>query len=422
MICSEEEQMNTFLIITLQILPIPDVMGGGTENVVTSLIDVNEEKNEARFIVTSNYNAQAAASEYNKSKIYYFDHHNIICNQDTGKAVWKWSLRHFLFRIRRKIFHNRFTRRIFGSGKDMYDFMMDQYIWIAKKEKADYVITYEESRIDRYERFNRLLGKDRVYFHVICHNKENLAIRSVIHNSLSISKFVLSEWVKDTSIAGNNAVLYNGSRLARYKNPFSNAERQKRREELAIQEDDFVVVFVGRMIPVKGVAQILEAFERMRELHIKLILIGSPLFAKNLETDFSRTMREKAQKMNNVIYLGYVPNEDLFNYYGISDAQLVPSIWQEGAGLVTIEGMAAGLPLIVTDSGGMIEYVDDNCAIKVPIDDNLPDHLATEIIRLSQDKERCKKMSEAGKKRSELFSSEALYDNFLAVFGGTTLS
>ena len=45
--------------------------------------------------------------------------------------------------------------------------------------------------------------------------------------------------------------------------------------------------------------------------------------------------------MDNVVYLGYIPNQIIHLYFGISDILSVPSVWEEGAGLVAIEGMAA---------------------------------------------------------------------------------
>lgn len=68
--------------------------------------------------------------------------------------------------------------------------------------------------------------------------------------------------------------------------------------------------------------------------------------------------------------------------------QVVPSIWQEGAGLVAVEGMAAGLPLIITQSGGMVEYVNSDAAIQVPIDKELPHNLALNIKLLANDKQK----------------------------------
>ena len=120
--------------------------------------------------------------------------------------------------------------------------------------------------------------------------------------------------------------------------------------------------------------------------------------------------------MDNVVYLGYIPNQIIHLYFGISDILSVPSVWEEGAGLVAVEGMAAGLPLIITQSGGMVEYVTDDCAVKLPINDELPKSLANAIVDLSNNPERRDAMGKAGRKRAERFTKKNYYKDFLKFF------
>ena len=102
-------------------------------------------------------------------------------------------------------------------------------------------------------------------------------------------------------------------------------------------------------------------------------------------------------------------------YYAISDIQIVPSIGQEGAGLVTIEGMASGLPLIITESGGMVEYATKDCSLQVPINEQLPDNLASAIIELANNPKLREELGKNGRKRAELFSEEKYYKNFVSL-------
>ena len=52
------------MILGSQELPVPDVLGGGIEALLTGLLDENEKKRQARFVITSVYNADAAAHDY----------------------------------------------------------------------------------------------------------------------------------------------------------------------------------------------------------------------------------------------------------------------------------------------------------------------------------------------------------------------
>ena len=77
--------------------------------------------------------------------------------------------------------------------------------------------------------------------------------------------------------------------------------------------------------------------------------------------------------------------------------------------------MACGLPLLITQSGGMVEYADRSCSRSVPIDDGLAENLAKEIICLSNDKELRCKLGENGRKRAKAFSKQQYYRNFVKI-------
>ena len=63
----------------------------------------------------------------------------------------------------------------------------------------------------------------------------------------------------------------------------------------------------------------------------------------------------------------------------------------------------------------MVEYVNDDCAVKVPIDGSLPQNLANNILALAHNKALRKKMSSAGKLRAALFDKKNYYQNFSAI-------
>jgi hypothetical protein len=115
-----------------------------------------------------------------------------------------------------------------------------------------------------------------------------------------------------------------------------------------------------------------------------------------------------------IIFTGYVNNEELYKYHQISDIQVIPSLCEDAAPLVPIEGMCSGLPLIVTDSGGMIEYIDDACALVVSRDE-IVKNLTKAIMRAKADDAWRRKASHEGPLRAEKFSEEAFYRNFVSL-------
>lgn len=392
----------TILLITSKVLPIPAVEGGGIEQLITSLLKLNETEGLIRFIVVSKYNNKATQIVYKNTKVYYFENDYLVNgNVLFSKVLW------YLFRIWRKVFKNNFPSM---------DFFIFQCAMIAIKEKVDIVV--HEGRDDEiyWDIFNYLLGKENCYTHIHWSRKENKEVRKIVNNSISISKYVKDSWVKDQTITGKNVVLYNGINVGKFLENINQNERLRRREALGISKNEYLVLYCGRIVPEKGIRELLDAFERLRDLPIKLLLIGNMDALEEKETDFLREIKKRVSENSNIVSLGYIDNDELPYYYSLAHIQVIPSVCEEGAGLIAIEGMAAGLPLIATRSGGMVEYIDDAVAIIHDINKNLSQNIATSIIELINNNEKRREMSEAGRQRAMLFGEDQFYNNFVDIF------
>lgn len=401
----------TVMLIPPMGLPIPAVGGGAVEQLITHLLDVNEIENKVNIIAVSKNDEQAAKHEYKNSKVYYYHmDRQKFDGLSLSKTMWNF------YRLWLKIFYNRITSKIFKKKIVRMDFYLFQLYRIAKIEKVDYVIIEGGWELLKYAVFKELLGKERVFLHLHASSVENLSLRQVINNSISISEYVRNMWVKDKSIPGTNVVLYNGIDIRKFQTIISNEMRDIKRKQIGVLNDECLVLYCGRIIPEKGVEQLLSAFDLLSGKKIKLLLIGNVDFSTNKSTDFFVKIKNKAQSNPNVIMLGYIPNDQLPEYYALADIQVIPSIWQEGAGLVAVEGMASGLPLIVTQSGGMVEYVNSDTAIQVPINSELPQNLALSIKMLANDKVKRETMRNAGLQRAKLFSRENYYKKFVEIF------
>ena len=111
------------------------------------------------------------------------------------------------------------------------------------------------------------------------------------------------------------------------------------------------LLFVGRLHPEKGVAEAVKVAQRSNE---KLLIIGPPVTGKYWEKLVAPYLNEKIK------YLGYVPYKKLFPYYQKAKAILVPIQWEEPFGLVMIEAMACGTPIIAFRRGSVPEVVVNN--------------------------------------------------------------
>lgn len=411
---NKNNSKKTIMMIIPKRFPVPDVNGGGVELLITHLLNENEKHNKVRLIVISKYDEKAARIRYNNSKVYYFRDDMMVDDYLRNEKV-KWYIYHFFQRVRRKIFHNRITNKIFKKDLVILNRFTYQCTLLAKKEHIDTLILENLPASVYYKPIVNYVGRNNSYIHLHFHRNDDNQERYIIPNSISISEYIKNEWTKGKLVQGKNEILYNCIDLEKYNLKEKGDFREKKRAELGFKQDDIVVIFCGRIMPIKGVKELLDAFELIEDSNVKLMLIGSAYYSLNRKSEYADEIVERANKMQNVKYMGYIPNTEMQDYYAISDIQVVPSTGNEGAGLVVLEGMASGLPLIITDSGGMVEYVNEKCAEKVLIDESISENIAQKIKKLADNKDLRKKMGEAGKQQVQQYSKENYYNHFVRI-------
>ncbi len=109
--------------------------------------------------------------------------------------------------------------------------------------------------------------------------------------------------------------------------------------------------YIGRIIPTKGVHLIIDAFNRITDENTELFIYGS---SSNVHYLKSRSTNQ------NIHFKGYYNNWEIAKVLAEIDILIVPSIWFENSPLVIHEASLARIPVIVTDLGGMAEYVKNN--------------------------------------------------------------
>lgn len=135
-------------------------------------------------------------------------------------------------------------------------------------------------------------------------------------------------------------------------------ERVLGRKYLNINKNEIVILFAGRLSPDKGLDLLLDAFSQIKDENIKLIIAGIPdKFTLQFNKVYADKMLKRLKNQNRIIYLGELNEEDLIKIYNISDIVCIPSRWQEPFGLVALEGIMMGKPLIARKVGGLPELV-----------------------------------------------------------------
>jgi D-inositol-3-phosphate glycosyltransferase len=170
------------------------------------------------------------------------------------------------------------------------------------------------------------------------------------------------------------------------------------KEFVGVPPCDQLLLFVGRIEPLKGIDTLIEAIAimRQRQVYVCLAVVGG-----NLDEDKEgppdelarlQALRERYNLEDLVVFLGRRGQDTLPYYYSAAKAVVVPSHY-ESFGMVALEAMACGTPVVASQVGGLAFLVQDGVTgFTVPDDE--PEALADRLTRLVQDAVLRKKMGE----------------------------
>jgi alpha-maltose-1-phosphate synthase len=166
----------------------------------------------------------------------------------------------------------------------------------------------------------------------------------------------------------------------------------------------FRALFVGRIEQRKGISYLLDAFKQIASPEIELWLCGNMLVQNMVLQQYKGTYR----------HLGFVPHSQLAEIYQQVDVLVFPSL-VEGYGLVILEAMAAGLPVIATShTGGPDIITDGQDGFIIPIRDIQA--IAEKVLFLKQNPQICAKMSIQAQQTIKKFTWQRYYDKIGEVF------
>lgn len=159
---------------------------------------------------------------------------------------------------------------------------------------------------------------------------------------------------KQLNILANGNV--NGIDISYYNSAQYDSIRKDRvRQDLQIEKDDFIFIFVGRLVSDKGINELVDAFKKVEKtkgsFKCKLLLVGC--FESELDSLKKRTLKDISCNAN-IISVGY--KKDVRPYLAISNALVFPS-YREGFPNVVLQAGAMGIPSIVSDINGCNEII-----------------------------------------------------------------
>lgn len=161
--------------------------------------------------------------------------------------------------------------------------------------------------------------------------------------------------------------------LAPCKVSISIIKRNEIRKKYCIDKEEKIVLFVGRINPIKGIYPLLIAFAKVVEVCplCRLIFIG--------DGDFSRVMKQIPHIISKVTFTGKLDKKTLYQWYQIADLGVFSSYYEE-CSYVGIEMLMHGLPLVASDGYAVRNMFDDRNAIIASIGEyNKPEIFASEL-------------------------------------------
>jgi glycosyltransferase involved in cell wall biosynthesis len=174
---------------------------------------------------------------------------------------------------------------------------------------------------------------------------------------------------------------------------FSRVDHAEARAKLGWTEDFKVLISVGRLAKEKSFDLLLKAFARLQRADTILVILGGGEERKQLES-----LAAELKIQDRVRFTGLVPFDEVPTYLAAADLFVFASV-TETQGLVTLEAMASGLPVVAVDGSGTRDAVSSSCSILTePNDTALAAGIAEMLGRNDLDAVR-----EAAKRRAREF-------------------
>ena len=384
--------MRNVVIVMPPVLPVPCVRGGAIETLMQCLIDQNEKEKRLLITLISVYDKDA----YILSKKYCYTKFVFLHTQTTISKT-KYQL-------------SRVIRRITGIRPLALDDYNRKITDVVIGINPDLCIVEGGSYTKEYSKLANNLGKARMVLHLHACFYAPKNVDNIFPNIIAISEFVKETWRLDSE--ASIEVLKNCIDSESFQKRIPQREIDELMQQNGIAEGKFLLLFVGRLIPVKGIRELMLVVERIPE--VQLLIIGKSDNSTRVNIQYNEELKIIVQRANNIKLLGYKPNCDLEKYYQMVQAVAVPSLWEEGAGLVVIEAMSCGKPLIITDSGGMREYVATQGYCLIERNDF--DRTAFEALQsMANDKGKCEAMGKANFEESKKYTSKNYYNHFCEI-------
>lgn len=380
--------------VGLDSFPIPAIRGGAMEAGVTRMMDMNEKFQEMEFFILSKADEglKEVEKNYKCSKIIQIEPNRIYCFIG------------YVHRILRKLsghrlpiktpYMNVVNRQLIRGDYDIVMFCTsnDYVAQISKKVKSKIVYRVVSDYLTK-ESYGIETIKDRVD-------------KYYTFNYIKRRMMAMLDLPEDKFWGANNSI--------DISIPDENTRKEIRRDirkKLKIEENEIVLIYVGRLSKEKGPLELISAVKQVP--NCKLIVVGGENFNSDKQTDYVNELHKEAEECGaRVIFTGYLPAPEARKYMYAADVASVPSICNEAASSALLEFRVSMLPTVASNMGGMKDNAGEN-VLWVEYDVNYIDGLAGAIKRLVDDKALRESLSQVARVGLENRTREYSYKRLL---------
>ena len=377
-------------VITSGILPIPAVQGGAVENLIDYYLDYNEKHRLHDITIFSVWHRDVVKHKTPKSIVNHYEYINT-------RSLW--------FRLCAKIYG------IFHQ--DSYYFYQLEYFFecvIRKILCKPYDLIILENRPGIAIRLSKQCKTPIIsHIHTNILNRETSQKDTIIQATkkfIVVSKYIKEE-IERIGTKVNIQVVYNGVNAELFKKEITSPIP---RSTYAFDKDDFVAIYTGRIVPKKGVKELLQAFQLLKKhKDVKLLVVGGDNFGDSVKSNaFLDKIHKMAEDMGEKVkFTGFISYEQLPAYLCMANVAVVPSRINDALGMVCIEATAMGLPIIATNDGGIPETLVGQKHILLDKEDNLPNQIAKAVLEIKNNYEKYQ-----GNSLNNIFKKEVYAEAF----------
>lgn len=379
-------------ILTSGVLPVPAVQGGAVENLIDFCLEYNEKHHLHDITIYS--------VDHPKLK-----HHPALCSK--FNHYYHININNFWSKIGKRLY------RILNRDNSYYHYSVEYFFSRSYNNirKHHYDIIIIENRPGYVL---KLIGTSA---RLVLHQGNDYLNTQVPHfqeiydsfNCIINTSFYLTERVKSINPLDKKCItIFNGIDVQRFYEVPSLS-----RNQIGLDEKDFVIVYSGRLTAEKGILQLIRAIKQLDDIpRLKLLIIGASAYGiDKYPNPFIKQLVEESEPIKEkVVFTGFIDYSKVPSYLKCASIAVVPSMWDEPFGLTVVEALAAGLPLITTRSGGIPEICE---GIAMIIErKSIVKNLTKAILDLYQHPEKMKQMSEASLRHSMQFDKEIYARNY----------